>query len=55
MVDESNLKPKISNEDIEKEYTKDSFPYQILSKLMDEDEEALQLAYDLIRGCKDEN
>lgn len=55
IVDESSLKPKISNNDIQKEFTKDSFPYEILNMLMEEDEEALQLAYDLIRGCKNEN
>lgn len=52
---EENLKLKITSDEIEREYTKDSFPYQILSQLKNEDEDALQLAYDLIRGCKDAN
>lgn len=54
-INEDNLKMKISKEDIEREYTKNSFPHQILNSLMVEDEEALQLAYDLIRGCRNEN
>ncbi|QNO15792.1 metallophosphoesterase [Alkalicella caledoniensis] len=49
------IKLRINQQDIEKEYTKGSFPYQILNQLLEEDEDALQLAYDLIRGCKDAN
>ena len=54
-IREADLKLKITKQDIEKEYTKDSFPHQILNELLEEDEAALQLAYELIRGCKDAN
>ncbi len=50
----SDLKLKITQREIEKEFSTNSFPNQILTGLLD-DEEALQLAYDLIRGCRNEN
>lgn len=47
-VDDSELKVKINKDIIEQEFTKGSFPYEFLSGLED-DEEALQIAYDLLR------
>ncbi|NLY45896.1 MAG: DNA repair exonuclease [Tissierella sp.] len=47
-VDDSDLKIKINKEIIEKEFTKGSFPYEFLTGL-EHDEEALQIAYDLLR------
>lgn len=48
IVEDSHLKIKIDEEIIEREFTKGSFPYEFLNRLI-HDEEALQLAYDLIR------
>ena len=48
IIDDINLKEKITKETIENEFTKGSFPYEFLNKLTD-DEEALQIAYELIR------
>ncbi len=47
-VDDSDLKIKINKEIIEKEFTVGSFPYEFLTGL-EHDEEALQIAYDLLR------
>jgi DNA repair protein SbcD/Mre11 len=49
--DDSGLRCKISRDIIEREFTHDSFPYTFLQKLAD-DPEALQIAYELIRGLK---
>ena len=51
LIDDSNLKIKISKKIIEKEFNTDSFPYQLLLELADrfEDDQPLQLAYELIR------
>ena len=48
MVEDSNLKIRINKEIIEKEFTKGSFPYEFLNGLT-HDEDALQIAYDLLR------
>lgn len=47
-IEDSHLKVKIDEEIIEKEFTKGSFPYEFLNRLT-HDEEALQIAYDLLR------
>lgn len=48
IVDDSNLKARIDKEVIENEFTNGSFPYEFLNALS-HDEEALQIAYDLLR------
>lgn len=48
IVDDSDLKIKINKDTIEREFTKGSFPYEFLNGL-NHDEEALQIAYDLLR------
>lgn len=48
IVDDSNLRVKINKDTIEREFTKGSFPYEFLNRLT-HDEEALQIAYDLLR------
>lgn len=54
-IDDTNLGIKITKEVIEKEFTKNSFPYQFLKGLYEDsqDEEALQLAYELILEVKE--
>ncbi|MTI65278.1 MAG: DNA repair exonuclease [Firmicutes bacterium] len=54
-IDDTNLGIKITKEVIEKEFTKDSFPYQFLKGLYEDsqDEDALQLAYELILEVKE--
>lgn len=47
VVDANNLKEKIDKSIIDEEFTKGSFPYELLNRLS-EDEEALQIAYELI-------
>lgn len=49
--DDSKLRRKISREIIEREFTRDSFPYSFLQKMAD-NPEALQTAYELIRRVK---
>lgn len=49
LLEDSNLRIRINKEIIEKEFTKGSFPYEFLNNLI-HDEEALQIAYDLLRG-----
>lgn len=48
MINDDNLRPKINEEIIEREFTNASFPYEFL-KALSQDEEALQIAYDLLR------
>lgn len=48
IVNDSDLKLKINEDTIKKEFTEGSFPYEFLNKLT-YDEEALQIAYDLLR------
>lgn len=50
-IDDSDLMVKISKEDIKKEFTEGSFPYKFLNEVSD-DEEALQIAYEIIREVK---
>ncbi|EOC99915.1 metallophosphoesterase family protein [Caldisalinibacter kiritimatiensis] len=54
-VDDSQLKVKITKDIIDREFTKDSFPYRLLTGLSKntEDDEALQIAYELIKGVKE--
>ena len=52
LVDDNELKIKITKEVINDEFTPDSFPHQLLSELED-DEKALQLAYEFIREVKE--
>ena len=49
IIDDSDLKIRINSETIKKEFTEGSFPFEFLSAL-DHDEDALQIAYDLLRG-----
>jgi DNA repair exonuclease SbcCD nuclease subunit len=51
IIDDSKLGMKITMNDIEKEFTKDSFPHRILAELSDDDD-VLQIAYELIKGVK---
>ncbi len=48
IVEDSDLKIKINKDTIESEFTRGSFPYEFLNGLV-HDEEALQIAYDLLR------
>ena len=48
IVDDIKLRTKIDKETIEREFTEGSFPYIFLNDLI-HDDEALQIAYDLIR------
>lgn len=48
IIHDSELKTKVNKSIIEEEFTKGSFPYEFLNGLT-HDEEALQIAYDLIR------
>lgn len=47
-VEDSKLRVSINSETIDKEFTQGSFPYEFLNKLI-HDDEALQIAYDLIK------
>lgn len=51
IIDVSQLGLRINQEKINKEFIEGSFPQQFLSALAD-DEEALQMAYDLVMGVK---
>lgn len=48
IVDDSHLRVRINKTTIEREFTKGSFPYEFLNGLT-YDDEALQIAYDLLR------
>jgi len=54
-IEDGNLGVKISKEVVENQFTKGSFPYQLLNSLSkdEKDEEALQLAYELIMEVKE--
>ncbi|MDY0236413.1 MAG: metallophosphoesterase [Gudongella sp.] len=54
IFEDSDLKIRINKEKIEKEFTQDSFPEQFLFALQ-EDEEALQMAYEMIMEVKNDN
>ena len=48
-LDTEALREEIKKEDIEREFSEDSFPYRLLGSLADEgDHEALQIAYEMI-------
>ncbi|MGM0602110.1 MAG: metallophosphoesterase family protein [Bacillota bacterium] len=51
LIDDSDLKIKISKEMIKREFSINSFPYQLLTELADrfDDDQPLQIAYELIR------
>lgn len=49
IVDDSKLRVRINSETINREFTHGSFPYEFLNRLI-EDDELLQIGYDLIRG-----
>lgn len=48
IIDDSDLKIRINEDTIKREFTAGSFPYEFLNRLT-HDEEALQIAYDLLR------
>ena len=50
-INDSELKMKITEEVIDNEFSKDSFPYKLLNDLKD-DEKALQIAYEFIKEVK---
>jgi DNA repair exonuclease SbcCD nuclease subunit len=52
-IDTEALREEIKKEDIEREFSEDSFPYRLLGSLADEgDHEALQIAYEMILEAK---
>lgn len=51
-LDDSNLKRKVTEEQIRKEFAEGSFPEQLLSSIPEEKEDELQMAYELIREVK---
>jgi len=53
-LDTEALREEIKKEDIEREFSEDSFPYRLLGSLADEgDHEALQIAYEMILEAKE--
>lgn len=52
-LDDSNLRHKVTEEQIRKEFTKGSFPEQLLASFSSDEEEELQMAYELIREVKE--
>ena len=55
-LDDEELKKKITKKQIKDEFPKESFPEKLLSDLIqDDDEDALQIAYELIEEVRDEN
>jgi hypothetical protein len=49
-LDDSGVRRKVTNEQIQKEFSEGSFPEQLLSSFSEEDEEEeLQMAYELIK------
>lgn len=51
-LDDSELRRKVTEEQIRKEFTEGSFPEQLLSSIPEENEDELQMAYELIREVK---
>ncbi|REL37900.1 DNA repair exonuclease [Rhodohalobacter sp. SW132] len=51
-LDDSGLKRKVTEEQIRKEFAEGSFPEQLLSSIPEENEDELQMAYELIREVK---
>lgn len=55
-LDDDELKKKITKEQIEDEFPEESFPEKLLSNIMqNDDEDALQIAYELIEEVRHEN
>lgn len=55
-LDDSDLKRKITKEQVKEEFPEESFPDRLLSRFIENDqEEALQTAYELISEVKDED
>ncbi|SMO38574.1 metallophosphoesterase [Fodinibius sediminis] len=55
-LDDSDLKRRITKEQVEEEFPQESFPDRLLSRFIENDqEEALQTAYELISEVQDEN
>ncbi|MGH7889379.1 MAG: hypothetical protein ACRENF_02370, partial [Thermodesulfobacteriota bacterium] len=55
-LDDSDLLQRVTQERIRQEFPKGSFPYRLLSVFFeDEDEQALQMAYEIIQEVKDDN
>ena len=52
-LDDSGLKRKVTEEQIRKEFAEGSFPEQLLSSIPEENEDELQMAYELIREVKE--
>ncbi|QTL97617.1 DNA repair exonuclease [Iocasia frigidifontis] len=54
-IDDSSLKLRITEEVIDREFSRSSFPYLVLKELAasKEDEDALQLAYELIKEVRE--
>ena len=51
-LDDSNLRRKVTEEQIRKEFAEGSFPEQLLSSFSEKEEDELQLAYELIREVR---
>lgn len=51
-LDDSELRRKVTDDQIRKEFTEGSFPEQLLSSIPEENEDELQMAYELIREVK---
>ena len=51
-LDDTNLRRKVTEEQIRKEFAEGSFPEQLLSSIPEQNEDELQLAYELIREVK---
>jgi len=51
-LDDTNLRRKVTEEQIRNEFAEGSFPEQLLSSIPEENEDELQMAYELIREVK---
>ncbi|MEX2409782.1 MAG: DNA repair exonuclease [Candidatus Paceibacterota bacterium] len=51
-LDDSNLRRKVTEDQIRKEFAEGSFPEQLLSSFSEKEEDELQMAYELIREVK---
>jgi len=51
--DDTNLRRKVTEEQIRKEFAEGSFPEQLLSSIPEQNEDELQMAYELIREVKE--
>ncbi len=52
-IDDAGMRERITPEDVEREFTPGSFPYRLLRRMIErKDEEALQIAYELVREAK---